>query len=124
MLGSNQRPMPCKVRAFISCIRPTPLKQRSYDQTSLNQGSWLLGATSPSGIVCSALPFDLIQLLHILFREVGNEAKLAQLGEHDRVLLLSDYRQVWPAEARRDRIVSCLVGEPVAATVLPSAGGP
>jgi hypothetical protein len=70
------------------------------------QDSRVLGATSPSGIVCSALPFDLIQLLHILFREVGKEAKLAQLGEHDRVLLLSD-RLVPLVEARRDRIVSC-----------------
>ena len=65
-----------------------------------------MGATSPSGIVCSALPFDLIQLFHILFREVGKEAKLAQLSEHDRVLLLSD-RLVPLVEAHRDRIVSC-----------------
>ena len=64
-----------------------------------------MGATSPSGIVCSALPFDLLQLLHILFREIGKEAKLAQLGEHDRVLLLSD-RLIPLVEAHRDRIVS------------------
>jgi hypothetical protein len=71
------------------------------------QDSRVLGATSPSGIVRPVLPFDLIQLLHILFGEVGKEAKLAQFGEHDRVLLLRDYRQARPAEARRDRIVSC-----------------
>src|SRR5215212_1456289 len=87
------------------------------------QDSMVLGATSPSGIVCSALPFDLIQLLHILFREIGKEAKLAQLGEHDRILLLSD-RLVPLVAVHRERVASCRVGEPVVETVLSSVGGP
>jgi hypothetical protein len=62
-------------------------------------------ATSTSGIACSALPSDPIQLLQVLFREVNKVGTLAHLGEYDRVLLLSD-RLVPLVEARRDQIVS------------------
>ena len=46
----------------------------------------------------------LLEFRHALTRRVRET--LAQLGEYDRVLLLSD-RQVPLVEARRDRIVSC-----------------